>query len=228
MKKENLHHKLTKPESAKKSETIEVRISYETKQALQKKARREKRTVSDVVRGLIALYLEEQDGIRVMDKILEKLIMLKTTLIQKPVAAMTTALSLAAGSFLFFTAASAQDVQLDVRGGLHNECSPSDSITGNFRKEVALNYGETLEFILPDTRNIDAAEKSKEGSLTRLQVMEAKEGDIALTFTIFDGPVATGDILATPRLIMRIDSTASIQIGTDNVSCLFIEIAASR
>ena len=49
--------------SPKKSEMLEVRLSHPDKLALQEKAAREGRTVSDVVRGLIASYLS-QDAAR--------------------------------------------------------------------------------------------------------------------------------------------------------------------
>ena len=42
---------------AKKSEMLEVRVSYETKRKLSARAKSEDRTVSDVVRNLIDSYL---------------------------------------------------------------------------------------------------------------------------------------------------------------------------
>jgi len=49
----------TKP--AKKSETLEVRLSHPDKRALQDKAAFEGRTVSAVVRGLISSYLSQAE-----------------------------------------------------------------------------------------------------------------------------------------------------------------------
>jgi hypothetical protein len=49
---------MTKQRS-KKSETLEVRLSYEAKQAFMRKAASENRSASEIVRGLLCRYVDE-------------------------------------------------------------------------------------------------------------------------------------------------------------------------
>ncbi len=48
----------------KKSETIEIRLSHEAKMAFMERCRRERRTVSDVIRLFIGEQLGEKSGAR--------------------------------------------------------------------------------------------------------------------------------------------------------------------
>src|SRR5512145_2851084 len=57
------HQLMASARPPKKSETIEIRVDYETKSALQAKARTESRSVSDVLRDLIARYLADAPSV---------------------------------------------------------------------------------------------------------------------------------------------------------------------
>ena len=101
--------------SSKKSETLEVRISHEDKQALQTKASGEGKTVSHVIRGLISTYLSQPDTRSRPNRLMELIMTLKS----KPKSVLAAALACLALPLTFSSLASAQDVSLLILSLIH-------------------------------------------------------------------------------------------------------------
>ena len=113
----------------KKSETLEVRLSHPDKTALQDKAAREGRTVSDVVRGLISSYLSQAEP-RSHTQFTELLMTLKSK--PKSVLATLAILPLCAAPFLLPATANAGDIALT----LESEYTEPSGTQGSGGKRV--------------------------------------------------------------------------------------------
>jgi hypothetical protein len=125
----------------KKSETIEVRVDYETKSALQAKARTEGRSVSDVLRDLIARYLADAPGVSPM----------RSTIMRFSIAAAAVA-ALALSIVAVTTPATAADLTLGLRGMIDTGGAPPPFEPPE--ASVSLDFGQTAVFCLPaDTRS---------------------------------------------------------------------------
>lgn len=136
----------------KKSETVEVRLSHETKAALAAKARAERRTVSDVIRGLIDDYLRRRPFGSQMTK--------GVALMR--LAAIPAALgAIAVVGLTVISPARADDVVLAVSAAIEQAgpgmqiFHPNDGERGRgrivreFETSVELNVGEALVLCLP-------------------------------------------------------------------------------
>lgn len=99
----------------KKSETLEVRLSFDDKQALQAKAAKEGRTVSDVIRGLITDYVKPNKARTALNPLTELFMTLKS----KPktlLACVASSLPILALPFFLATPANAEDISLTLEG----------------------------------------------------------------------------------------------------------------
>jgi len=99
----------------KKSESLEVRLSFEDKQALQAKAAKEGRTVSDVIRGLISDYVKPNKARTILNPVTELFMTLKS----KPktlFACLVSSLPIFALPLFLASPATAEDISLTLEG----------------------------------------------------------------------------------------------------------------
>ena len=160
--------------SPKKSEMLEVRLSHPDKLALQEKAAREGRTVSDVVRGLISSYLS-QDAARSKTSPMKELFM---TINSRPKTVLAT---LACAPLLIVPAlmpatASAENLSLSLEGEFIAQVEKNGE-EGNrirrFNTEIHLTPGGFMTMRLPSL----LAQGPETGLYMTLQVSETTATD---------------------------------------------------
>jgi hypothetical protein len=123
----------------KKSETIEIRLDHDTKSALQRRARVEGRSVSQILRDLIARYLDAP-SVSATRSILMRFSI---------AAAVAAVLSLTAISLT--TPAQAADLTLGVRGMIDLGGAPPPFEQPE--SSVALDFGQSAVFCVPRDTN---------------------------------------------------------------------------
>jgi len=188
--------------SPKKSEMLEVRLSHPDKLALQDKAAREGRTVSDVVRGLISSYLS-QDVARSEPSPFKELFM---TLRSKPKSLITAALACLAAPFAISTLAYADDISLVLSGEFVEpivENGEDGKRVRRFTTEVHMDSNESLRVNLTS---------NPEDNLAVLVTTNDLENGVLLKFEI----IQNGEVFAMPQLSAAYDEAARIEIGHEN------------
>src|SRR5215470_9186678 len=120
--------------SPKKSETIEIRLEHATKAALQAKAHAEGRSVSEIIRSLIARYL----GVETPSSTWRS--MMRYSVVASVVAVF------AAGVFLI-PSAHAHDVSLGVTARVRDMAALPDLSAPEARFDV--NYGQPIVVSVP-------------------------------------------------------------------------------
>lgn len=190
--------------SSKKSETLEVRISHEDKQALQAKASGEGKTVSHVIRGLISTYLSQPDTRSRPNRLMELIMTLKS----KPKSVLAAVLACLALPLTFSSLASAQDVSLLINADYTQpvlENGEEGKRVRRFETEVHMDSDgtATLEY----------------GTLTISIKAETVESGLSLKFTISDDD----ELIATPSLVTHFDETARIEIGQEQGTMFKLE-----
>ena len=188
--------------SPKKSEMLEVRLSHPDKLALQEKAAREGRTVSDVVRGLISSYLSQDAARSKTSSFMELLMALKS----KPKSLALTALACLAAPLAFSTFAFADDFSLTLSGEFVEpiiENGEDGKRVRRFTTEVHMDSNETMRVKLSGIPEDDLAVV-----VTTTDV----ENGISLKFEI----IKNGDVIAMPQLTALYNEAARVEIGHEN------------
>ena len=130
---------------AKKSENLEVRVSYETKRKLSARAKSEGRTVSDVVRHLIGSYIENPISKTHNSKLGDATMFIKKLFTQKPKTAIAMMAALIMSPLLIIPSATAENLILDIEGE-HIKPVESDGVRKRtFETQVELETGTTLK-----------------------------------------------------------------------------------
>ncbi|WP_427449805.1 hypothetical protein [Litorimonas sp. WD9-15] len=184
----------------KKSETLEIRLSHPDKTALQIKASREGRTVSDVVRGLISVYIAEPDTRSTSTKLTELLMTLKS----KPKSALATAAACVALPFAIVPFAAAEPIALKLDGEYIEpvvENGTEGTRTRRFDTEIHVETGDSYEFIVGG---------SDPFSLT-LSVTEVGD-ELLIDMKIYGGE----DFIGHPKVKTQINTPVRIEIGHDD------------
>lgn len=182
----------------KKSETLEIRVSYETKQALQKKAADEGQTVSAVIRNLINDYLAPtgHEAKQVSTRF-------------KPVLVTGGALSAVGTALIAFFGASAPAIAEDVHIALNTDFSRTvgDGMrTSSTQWELLSKFDEMQKFDVPfGDSHVTLA----------LKVVPQEEGRVAISLSLLDKMKMDNPVLAKPVLLARYGETARIEIGDE-------------
>ena len=213
----------------KKSETLEVRLSHPDKLALQDKAAREGRTVSDVVRGLISSYLSQSEPRSKISRQSELLMTLKSR--PKTVLAALACLPALSLPILLASPANAADIAITFGGEF---ISPviENGVEGKrlqrFSTEVEMDLDQFIGMRLPSSpiqgdnsslfmiAKISEANETVTIDITICQI----EGDIAarpnvIELTHFDG-CQFERILANPRLTTKYGEKAEFRMGDES------------
>jgi hypothetical protein len=127
------HQLMASARPPKKSETIEIRVDYGTKSAL---ARTESRSVSDVLRDLIARYLADAPSVSPTG----------STIMRFSIAAAAAA-ALTLSIVALTTPATAADLTLGLRGMIDTGGAPPPFERPE--SSVSLDFGQTAVFCLP-------------------------------------------------------------------------------
>lgn len=188
--------------SPKKSEMLEVRLSHPDKLALQEKAAREGRTVSDVVRGLISSYLSQDAARSKTSSFMELLMALKS----KPKSLALTALACLAAPLAFSTFAFADDISLTLSGEFVEpiiENGEDGKRVRRFTTEVHMDSNETMRVKLSGI---------PEDDLAVVVTTKDVENGISLKFEI----IKNGDTITMPYLTAFYDEAARVEIENKN------------
>jgi len=214
---------------SKKSETLEVRISYDTKQKLSHRAETEGRTVSDVVRNLINTYLAQSASGQKTSKFGDAMMRLKQFLIQKPKTVLAGLTALAASSFLFIPTASAESFVLGVQDEWVEPLAEDNGVrTRRFETQIELDFGSTVimgaDGQVP-RMNSDGQYTSvntilvKDGLWIKVRVDEAEvmngEDGVLISLSLIEKVDKVERLLAAPNITAAYDETASFTSETD-------------
>lgn len=193
---------------SKKSETLEVRVSYDVKDALQQKARSEHKTVSEIVRHLIAQYLtikprpiplrNESSASKV--SFIHRL----SQLTRRPRAIAAAALGLVGTALIFQSPSIAQDVSLELdgtfvieNGGIHS-----------FGEQVDLSFGQEHEFVVGSGANYKITMVVQEPGV--------EYGDVQIEFKIIRLDEVGEVTIAQPSMTMDFARNARIELTDED------------
>lgn len=187
----------------KKSEMLEVRLSYEDKQRLQRKAQQEGRSVSHVIRQLITTYVKDTEARSFTQKITESLmrehVKLKSTLAATGI--------IIAGALAVAPLSNADEIGLNFKGSIVQP-EGDGTRTRTFDTDVLVDEGETISFVTGHT--------STSGFQITFSIKEVEDGfyiDLKLT----DTKEGQAKIIGEPKLILAKDGEATIHIGSEGV-----------
>ena len=214
---------------AKKSETLEVRLSHPDKVALQDKAARDGRTVSDVVRGLISSYLSQSEPRSKPTHLTELLMTLKSK--PKTVLATLACLPALVLPILLASPANATDITLTLDG----EFIQPEIVNGEegkrtrrFSTDVEMELDEFISMRLPsmaaqgETSSLFmTAQVSKSDDLVIIDLTICEiVGELAVKpniaeLTEFDG--CEGEhIIANPSLTVKYGDKVEFRMGDES------------
>lgn len=215
--------------TSKKSETLEVRISFDTKQTLSDRAKLEGRTVSDVVRNLIDTHLANPSSGTEPSIFGDVTMRMKRLLKRKPKTLLASITALAASSFLFIPTASAESFILDVQGEWVEVLEKEEGVrTRRFETEVELDFGSTIVMGVDGqvpSMNLDGQYTSvntilvKDGVWIKVKVDEAQvangEEGVIISLLLIDKVNKVEKLLAAPNITAAYNETASFTSETD-------------
>ena len=192
---------MTENDTSKKSETIEVRVSYETKQALKDKCRSDGTTISSVMRRFIHQFLEAESDVSKRNSNWRKLM---TFAAEKPRRAIV--LGASAITLIAFGLAPirAEDVSLQVTGSVLkrdgeyvNSTDIKTTLVAKYDDEVAIRF---------DHNNGTAY-------IITLTTTQAENNTVMITSEISIEQGEEKKTVAMPGLLARFDERARVEIG---------------
>lgn len=194
---------MNKKPSSKKSETIEVRVSHETKRALQDKCQAQGKTVSGVIRAFIGQYLRQEEH---ADKPSLNGSMIVNSLIRKPHAFFAACVSLfAAVVVVALSPSSAQDAGLYIDASIVklDHTREHKNVT---RTDMLLSYGNevSLPMLVDDQQfvfKMTVTPVDADRLMVAVDIMLQNQGET--------------EIVAKPRLMAAYDETVGIMIGNE-------------
>lgn len=207
---------------SKKSETLEVRISYDTKQRLLQRAKSENRTLSAIVRNLIEAYLDKPQSSATHLTFGDIVMRIKTFIIKRPKSALASLIAIATSSIFFIPSATAEDFQLNLQAEFI-EPSEKDGIrTRKLNTDFELDFGSTVIFTLDgpaitvnklDQNTSNDPIMSQDGRQFKLIIdeTEIEDGEKALSIRVSIIDKLNGEelTLATPHIIAVYGETAN-------------------
>ena len=183
--------------SSKKSETIEIRLSYEDKQALQAKASKQGRTVSSVIRSLIADYMLK-DETRPYSTRLKAFIM---TMKSKPKSIAATLLACALAPFAYVQYAAAEDISVKLDGEYIVpivENGEEGSRIRSFSTEVHFdNGGDATLHLAPDMTMFIKVKQNGEDLFIEMMIKDKDR------------------LIAEPRLTTNFDTPTRVEVRNE-------------
>jgi|GEM_PF-1724745 len=210
-----------KNDDAKKSEMLEVRVSYDTKRKLSEQAKSEGRTVSDVVRKLIDSYLAHPISMTHNSKLGDAIMFIKNLFIQKPKTTLAAMAAVMMSGLLFIPTATAENLTLDIEGEFVEPSHTNGSRTKTFKTQVELNFGEMIIMRVNGQPSVSTYPIiSEDGDWVKLEVVdetENKYGDkgVSIRLSIVNKNSADERIMAQPNLMAVYDEAAEFKMVTE-------------
>lgn len=205
----------------KKSETLEVRISYETKKKLSERAQSEGRNVSDVVRQLIGTYLTKPTlGTETLTSG-DAVMRFKHFILEKPKTILASLFAIGVSSLLFIPTATAQPFTLDMQGeyvefGVEG---PDSKRVKRFKTQIELDFGSTIVMGVDGQFVSQNPILIQDGLWLKVKVDETSiydgEKAVSIVLSIIDKADDTETIVAQPTLIAAYEETASFISETE-------------
>lgn len=177
-------------ERPKKTETIEVRVPHEVKTELKRRADADKTTISEIVRGFIAQYLNAGEYSKPKRRV--PLAWLGSSILA------ITAIGL--GSSMFATA---DTISLELNGAFR-DMGPEENRAALFNSPIQANPGEEQSIIVGD-----------EDFRITLVATEAEENAYYVRIAIYNDTAPESEPIATPGLIISKDASGTIDINTE-------------
>jgi len=187
----------------KKSEMLEVRLSYEDKQELQAKAKQDGQSVSQIVRGLITSYLNAPEPRSFGKQTLEFFMSLKS-LLSRPKTALASLSLLLVTSLTIAPVSHATDIGLSIEGLIQQSLEDGQNLR-TFETEIITDLGETITFDVDGTR----------GSISlSLTLTETDEG-ILIDTKISDQYGKEKRYLGNPKISANYGEAAKLEIHSE-------------
>lgn len=205
---------------AKKSETLEVRVSYETKRKLSERAKSEGRTVSDVVRNLIGSYLALPVSKAHNSKLGDAIMFIKKLLTTKPKTAIAVMAALLMSPLVIIPSATAENLILDIEGE-HIRPVESDGVRKRtFETQVELETGTTLRIGFDGKLVTTNPDVVLGGDWLSLKINDVESADgkkiVSMTVSIFGNVNGENIVIAEPLLKAVYGEAAEFKMLTES------------
>lgn len=203
-------------DKGKKSEMIELRISYEAKQALQKRAHQDGRSVSKIIRHLIYDFLTLDTEAHHMPKtnIHSKLKAFLYGWKGKFSAGAFALLALTSSVFLVtYAPANAAELSIMIDGKIKKELADQAINETTFTSEVHLDYNQSISFELGSPNNKTIA---FDMIIKDLEDPENSQDDLVM-IEIMLRDISNGQntIIAKPRMSVFLGQNATVETGIE-------------
>ncbi len=214
-------------QQSKKSESIEVRLPFETKAALAARSKRDGQSMSDVVRLLIEQYLANTHALAPQFSNTKRLFIIT----RKRAAAVLSALAVSTAIALATMAPSqADDVELSIGGHItqghgKTEITKQNGTVGiisdgisviKLNDKVITEYGKPV--VISHTVNGTTA------YILEFTSRPTDEGNVYISVTIKHREGGDEKIIATPSITVEYQKNARIEIAGDNDSASLLSL----
>lgn len=205
---------------AKKSETLEVRVSYDTKRELSERAKLDGRTVSDVVRHLIGDYLANPISKTRNSKLGDAIMFMKKLFTQNPKTAVVTMAALLMSPLLIIPSATAENLIIDIKGE-HIQPVESDEVrTRRFDTQVEMETDTVLKLGFDGLLVTTDPEVILEGDWLSLKINDVETLDgkkiVSMTVSIFGNVNGEDIVIAEPILKAVYGEAAEFKMLKEN------------
>lgn len=205
-------------DTSKKSENLEVRISYSMKNALYEQAKRENRTISNLVRNLITDYLAKKTSTTTLYKEGIALMLVKQVL-QKPKTAFVGLLSAITLGFILVPTANADNILLNIEGEFTNNTPSTPHSTSTRKIRTQLLVDEDGGFFDLNLRT-NHIEVQPANLILRLQVNETiwldGERGVEINMQLIEKDEEIENILAQPTFTFPLGETSVFSADVDD------------
>ena len=187
---------------AKKTESVEVRLPFETKRALIEKCKKQGVTVSSVIRALIDQYLQPRPYASETTRS-----NYMSMIASRPRAAFVVVASALGLAVLSLTPLRAEDVLLSVNGSI-TETDGAATNRSDFDTSLVLDFAapETVRFIA----------ENGEPTFLQFSVTQAKDEGVLIAITIYRKKGREKIIIGSPVMLVNFDEPAGIEVAYED------------
>ena len=200
----------------KKTEFLEVRIAHETKQRLADKARRESRTVSDVIRDQVQIYLS--------DDVSEKQAGIGAAIIRSIRVIIAGGIAIFLFGLSTFMPANAGTISAVVKGSVKEveSLEPRSVRTRSFVANVLVEDESSVLELPLDHETISMTMK-----LQPTQLLNGQDA-VMVELAFYEQTEAGKKLIVSPKLVSAFDAPAQFAIGSDADRMFDLTVIPSR